>query len=212
MPARRALWIVLLVLALGAASCPEDDDEANGGDTEPTGRQAVAEETTTTGELACLSEGGDVGDERVDPRGIPIPITDVEVTGTDPGCRERVTFTFEEPAEDSALGYTVGFREPPFRDISGAEVSVEGSSFLQVVLLNGTTVDLSSGEARETYAGPDEVVGEGAELITEVVLVSDFEGQSEWVVGLAADPRTTAFALDLSEGPLQLVVEVGRLG
>lgn len=182
----RRLLGVLFAMTLVAAGCDGGDDD----DTQPT--SPAESSTTSTTSAAAADDGGDPScdfegsrdQERAEPEGIPLVITDVNIVVVDDGCVEAVTFSIRERegAESPELGYDVVPGEPPFVATNDEEITVEGDFFVEITLLNGSTLDENFEEA---YAGPDEISGD-ADLIVEVVKISDFEGVSEWVVGLNA--------------------------
>lgn len=177
----RKLLVALFAMTLIAAGCDGDDDS----------QPSLPSESSTT---STSSAAGDDGDdpscdfegsrdqERVEPEGIPLVVTDVEIVVVDDGCVEAVTFSIRERegAESPQLGYDVKPAEPPFVATNDEQIEVEGESFVGITLLNGSTLDENFEQA---YTGPDTISGD-ADLVVEVVKVSDFEGVSEWVVGL----------------------------
>lgn len=179
----RRLLVTLFAMALVAAGCNGDGD----GDSQP---PAPPESSTTSIASAAADDDekpscdfeGNRDQQRAEPQGIPLVITDVEIVVVDDGCVEAVTFSIRERegAESPSLGYEVEPDEPPFVATNDEEIEVEGESFVRVTFLNGSTLDENFEQA---YRGPDEIGGDD-DLIVEVVKISDFEGVSEWVVGL----------------------------
>jgi hypothetical protein len=105
-------------------------------------------------------------------------ITDVTVDES--GDVERITFTFAEGTPD----FSVEEATPPFvADPSGLEMTVNGSSFLQVVLRGASAVDP---EGAQTYDGPTEFEP-GFAVVTHVVQGGDFEAVASWYIGLNED-------------------------
>jgi len=102
-------------------------------------------------------------------------------------------------------GYAVRYIQPPVRaDASGEIVAVAGDAFVQVRLEDASTVDLSGGTPRTTYAGPNRVRGTTND-VTEVVKAGDFEGVLTWVIGL----RTrTPFRVTTLSAPPRVVVDL----
>lgn len=181
----RRLLVALFAMTLVAAGCGGDSD----GDSQPL-PPSESSTTSTTGaaaddgeDLSCDFEGSR-DQERAEPEGIPLVVTDVGVVVVDDGCIEAVTFSIRERegAESPELGYEVRPAEPPFVATNDEEIEVEGESFVEITLLNGSTLDENFEQA---YTGPDAISGD-ADLVVEVVKISDFEGVSEWVVGLNA--------------------------
>lgn len=181
----RRLLVALFAVALVAAGCDGDGD----GDSQPPAPTESSTTSTTSAAAATDDDeepscdfAGSRDRQRAEPQGIPLVITDVEIAVVDDGCVEAVTFSIRERegAESPSLGYEVEPDEPPFVATNDEEIEVEGESFVRVTFLNGSTLDENFEQA---YSGPDEIGGED-DLIVEVVKVSDFEGVSEWVVGL----------------------------
>ena len=189
----RRVLAALFVLALLGASCNGDDDDDA---TPTTTTSTTAASTTTAGDtddtaLDC-EPAGDTATHKAEATGDLLFVGDVQVgTGPEVGCVEQVVFTFEEIPAGSQLGYEIGYATGPFEDPSGRAASVEGEAFLRIVMLNGTTVDLSGDEPRETYVGTPTIPA-GVSFIADLVKVSDFEGVSEWVIGLDARRPFTA--------------------
>lgn len=162
-------------LVLLGAGCDGDDAPAT---TTTTGRPPPSTTTTPAAADPCEVTGTDV--VRATPQQGPLFLTDV-LHAAKPPC-ERVSFVFEDVPDGAAVGYEVGYAGGPFADPSGQAVPVEGDAFLRIVLLNGTTVDLSGEVPRESDIDPE--VDPATRAVVDIVQVSDFEGQSEWVVGL----------------------------
>jgi hypothetical protein len=75
-------------------------------------------------------------------------------------CFDRAVFQFR-PASDGSpgeIGYHAAYDDPPFREPgSGRSVEVDGDAFVVVRLRPVRDVELSGGEPRPTYEGPDSV-------------------------------------------------------
>lgn len=167
----------MLAFGLLAVGCDGDDEAVS---------TTTAPSTTTTGPTengtaaaGCEAEGT-VRPKEAEPEGGPLYLSDVSFMTAEAGCVEQIAFSFEE-AGQGALGYKVEYAEGPFEDPGGQVARVEGEAFLRVVLLNGTAVDLSREEPRETFAGLPTPSGD---FVVDLVSVSDFEAASEWVIGL----------------------------
>jgi hypothetical protein len=105
-------------------------------------------------------------------------IIDVAVAET--ADTESITFTFAEGTPD----YSVERASPPFTaDPSGLEITVNGSSFLQIVMHGGTRVDPNG---VPTYTGVREFEP-GQPIIQHLVEGGDFEAVASWFVGLNSD-------------------------
>src|SRR5439155_22420714 len=114
---------------------------------------------------------------------------------------DRVGFEFGS----AVPGYAVAYTQRPIReDASGRAVTVEGNAVLQVRMEPAATSDLSGGNVRRTYTGPDRVRGDTTK-VTEAVKTGDFEAVLTWVIGVrdTADVRVTTLS-----NPARLVVDV----
>ncbi len=116
---------------------------------------------------------------------------------------DRVVLEFE----DARPAYQVGYADPPFTDVPGDIVGVAGNAFLTVWATGATTSDWEAstdGNLVQTFTGPDRL-RTGTTNITEVLFVTDFESESEFIIGLA---EVTPFrVLELSD-PYRLVIDV----
>ena len=123
-------------------------------------------------------------------------IVDVR-TGTHAGY-DRVVFEFEQGTPELTLDRAV----PPFNeDGSGLPLSVEGDSVLRLTMRGGT---------KQTDAGASSYDGPTERSLTHPALVhlvegGDFERQSTWYLGLAAESCARLLILD---GPPRLVIDV----
>lgn len=117
---------------------------------------------------------------------------------------ERIVFDF---AADGDVEYRVRYLDEPPVDIPGDQVEVEGAAMLEIRLSGASGVDLSGPEAVQTYTGPDRFSPDGHEVIQEIAVIDDFEGDMGWLVGLESD---APFAVAVLEEPLRLVVDIAR--
>ena len=174
----KASRVVLLVLAVAVlAACGADQDPVvTGGETTTTTATGSGTDATTT---TAPGAGGFATTT------VSTPPTErgllAEVTATNDGDVDRVTFTFE----DEVPGYRVGYVDRPLiEDGSGDEVTVDGTAVLGVHFEPASGFDLS-GEGRQVYEGPTRL-----DLATTVVLdvlrVSDFEANLDWAIGVDA--------------------------
>lgn len=183
----RRLTVSLVAVMLVAAGCDGDDGspDPDGAETSTSAPTSTVAPTTT--DAAACEFAGSRERERVEPEGAPLVVTDVAVVVVEDGCVEAATVSLRSRDDGgSSLGYEVEPDEPPFLATNDQEVEVEGVAFVRITLLNGSTLDENFEQA---YTGPDRIRADDADLITEVVKVSDFEGVSEWVVGLVAEHR-----------------------
>ena len=125
-------------------------------------------------------------------------ITDVRI-GTHADY-DRVVFEFANGLPE----YTLDRATPPFRhDASGMPVEVDGSSFLRLIMRGGTkqTEDNTS-----SYDGPIEF-HPGFSTLIDLVEGGDFEAQSTWYLGLAAEACVRVIRLT-DDGAQRLVIDV----
>lgn len=184
----RAVLFAAALLA-GGAACDNGDDGGEPADqATTTSSTSGTDDTDAGGNVATVCDPqGDTEPKDEPAEGGLVFVTSVTAGVTDPPCVEQVAFGLEEPGEPGTrLGYEIGYAEGPFADVSGAEADVEGEAFLRIVLHNGTTADLSGEEPRITF-DEEPALADDLALITDVVQVSDFEGVSEWVIGLTAE-------------------------
>jgi hypothetical protein len=120
-------------------------------------------------------------------------------TSSEPGY-DRVVFVF---AGDSAPGYRVEYASAPVRRCgSGDPVSLAGTQ--QVV------VRFEPASAHDERGNPAPVERDralGLPAVNEMKLVCDFEGQVEWVLGVAA---ASPFRVSELTGPARVVVDIRR--
>jgi hypothetical protein len=81
--------------------------------------------------------------------------------------------------------WSVAYAPGPFTNLGDEPIAVGGSAFLEVVL-SSTSFDLTGDEVRISYPGPDRVPV-GTTSVVEVVRVEDFEGVSNWVIGVTSE-------------------------
>lgn len=111
---------------------------------------------------------------------------------------DRVVFEFEQGTPELTLSRA----EPPFTaDGSGFPVEVDGSSFLALVMRGGTK---QTDEGTSSYDGPTEFTDDGPALV-QLVEGGDFERQSTWYFGLAAEDCVRVLLLD---DPHRLVIDI----
>lgn len=128
---------------------------------------------------------------------VPIAnIVDVR-TGSHSGY-DRVVFEFEQGTPELTLSRA----EPPFSaDGSGMPIEVDGDSFLALVMRGGSK---QTDEGSSSYDGPTEFTDVGPALL-HLVEGGDFERQSTWYFGLAAEDCVRVLLLD---DPHRLVIDI----
>jgi hypothetical protein len=185
----RLLSIALGVSLLFVASCGGDGDTS----ADPTVTTTVATDGTT-GSSGVSTTTVNLPTTSLPCATIPIPTAAVKspVPGGDAyltkvarqgdACRDHVVFDFA-PKSTKAPGYEVSYGTGPFEaDGSGAVVPVAGNAFVVVKVQPGYTFDFET--SKKTYTGPNRITPPGANHVTEIVKVSDFEGALIWVIGL----------------------------
>lgn len=111
---------------------------------------------------------------------------------------DRIVFTFAAGLPQ----YTIEKASPPFaQDPSGLPISVQGSSFLRIVL-HGGTVQLPGGG--KSYSGATSYTPRFAKLV-DLEAAGDFEAVASWYVGLNGDACVRVFALN---APSRLVIDL----
>jgi hypothetical protein len=114
-------------------------------------------------------------------------IKDVRI-GTHEGY-DRVVFEFEGGLPEASLERD----EPPFHmEGSGFEVDVQGESFLRLIMRGGTK---QQEDGNSSYDGPLEFETDHPALI-HLIEGGDFEAQSTWYFGLAAESCVRVLTLD----------------
>ena len=163
--------------------------------TEPASTTTVGPTTTT------IAFEGDTSTKTNDTiSGDPGPnLTDLGV-GDHPGF---VRIVFDLTGDGQPL-YFVGYEDPPFVEISGEEVDVDGNAFIYVNISPALTYDIDTFEP--TYTG-DEELRPGFEPIVEIQFLGDFEATMEWVIGLDSE---RPFTVDIFQGPLRLVIDIAK--
>jgi hypothetical protein len=125
-------------------------------------------------------------------------ITDVR-TGTHDGY-DRVVFEFADGLPEASLERA----EPPFtQDASGEPIDVQGESFLRLILRGGTKQTL---EGTSSYDGPTEFET-GYPALVHLIEGGDFEAQSTWYFGLAAESCVRVLTLT-DDGTARLVIDI----
>ena len=125
-------------------------------------------------------------------------ITDIR-TGTHDGY-DRVVFEFADGLPEASLERA----EPPFtQDASGEPIDVQGESFLRLILRGGTKQTL---EGTSSYDGPTEFET-GYPALVHLIEGGDFEAQSTWYFGLAAESCVRVLTLT-DDGTARLVIDI----
>ena len=190
------VWLAGAFLALGLAACAND----NGGAIDIPVTSSTATTTPATTTTAVDNLQGAARTPVSTPRGDATALlTAVRVARQD--TFDRVVFEFE----NAVPGYQVEYVPRPIReDASGRTVTVAGNAVLQVRMEPGATADLSGGDVRRTYTGPNRVRGDTT-AVTEAVKTGDFEAVLTWVIGVR---DTTDFRVTTLSNPARLVVDL----
>ena len=168
----------------------------------PAPAQPSATPPATSRSDACTFEGGTSRQER--PPG-PTKRFLVDVQVDSDACTDRVVFSFEPSTDGVSPGFSVEYRDGPFRDSSNRETTVSGSAYLVVWVRPAAIARIDLSGVEETYRGPEIVNPDGDTVaVQQVGLFSAFEGNVRFVIGLDA---TRPFRLGL--GNEDLVVEIG---
>jgi hypothetical protein len=128
-------------------------------------------------------------------------IADVRVGSHGSGSTgyDRIVFEFQGPGIPQV---TLQAGKPPFtQDPSGLPLSVQGSSFLVLVLHGATGI---TPEGQMTYTGLTDF-NPGFPALTEFKQSGDFEAVSEWVAGLTGPACHRVFVLT---NPTRLVIDL----
>ena len=198
--------IVLAGLVVAACSSPSSTPSADGSSSAaPTNSQAP---TNSPAESGGATEEPIPSDElgaftcdlplHEDATIAHANITDVR-TGTHDGY-DRVVFDFADGLPEASLERA----EPPFtQDASGLPIEVQGESFLRLILRGGTKQTL---EGTTSYDGPTEFET-GYPALVHLIEGGDFEAQSTWYFGLAAESCVRVLTLT-DDGTARLVIDI----
>jgi hypothetical protein len=175
----------LTILLLATLACRRE--------AQPHAARPVTQDTGFVGTTAPL--------HRVRPSGRSLPpslLRTVEAAAGPANHYDRIVFEF---AGDSVPGYHVEYASGPVRRCgSGDPVAVAGTARL--------VVRFESSRAHDDRGNPVPVQREralGLTAVREIKLVCDFEGQVEWVLGVAA---ATPYRVAELAGPARLVLDV----
>ncbi len=125
-------------------------------------------------------------------------ITDIRV-GTHDGY-DRVVFEFIDGLPEVSLERAT----PPFtHDASGEPITVDGSSFLRIIMRGGTR---QMEDGTSSYDGPTEF-NPGFPSLVHVILGGDFEAQSTYYLGLTAESCVRVLTLTDGGAP-RLVIDI----
>ncbi len=189
-PRTVAVAIALLVSALTA--CRRDEPRP------PVARaSAAAAVASAPQDTAFVGTTAPVHRARPIRPGVPPAMLRAVETSSEPGY-DRVVFVF---AGDSAPGYRVEYASAPVRRCgSGDPVSLAGT---QHVVVRFEPASAHDERGNPAPVERDRVLGLPA--VKEMQLVCDFEGQVEWVLGVAG---ASPYRVSELTGPTRVVVDI----
>jgi hypothetical protein len=199
-PRRSLAAFALIALVVAACSSPAATTTAGassspGQTLTPIGSAAATEDPIPSDELGAFSCDLPIHEDATVARA---NITDVR-TGTHDGY-DRVVFEFAGGIPEASLERA----EPPFtQDASGAPIEVQGESFLRLLLRGGTK---QTDEGTSSYDGPTEFET-GYPALVHLIEGGDFEAQSTWYFGLAAESCVRVLTLT-DDGTARLVIDI----
>jgi hypothetical protein len=210
---RSAILLLVSLLALTACSPGADATPTpEGASSSPTASQASGESASPSASEEASAAAPSASADAIpsdelgeftcelpiveDPSVAVANIVDVRI-GSHSGF-DRVVFEFEQGTPELTLSRA----EPPFTaDGSGFPVEVEGASFLALVMRGGSK---QTDEGTSSYDGPTDFADGGPALV-HLVEGGDFERQSTWYFGLAAEDCVRVLLLD---DPHRLVIDI----
>ena len=204
----------LLALALVLAGCGGDDEAASPTTSAPASSSASDGTGTGDGDDGDSGEAppdtGDDGDDSAPPfpantepdtgeasADALVSVTDIRI-GRHDGF-DRVVF---ETDGTGTPGWDVRYVDAANSQGSGEDIAVDGGAILQVTI---DGVGLPADTGVEEYSGPDRLSSGDAEVVTEMVFDSTFEGTTVSFVGVTEE---TPFRVYLLEDPARVVLEV----
>jgi hypothetical protein len=200
LPRRSLAAFALMALVVAACSSPAATTTAGASSSlaptpTPIGSAAATDEPVLSADLGPFSCDLPIHEDATVARA---NITDVR-TGTHDGY-DRVVFEFAGGIPESSLERA----EPPFtQDASGAPIEVQGESFLRLLLRGGTK---QTDEGTSSYDGPTEFET-GYPALVHLIEGGDFEAQSTWYFGLAAESCVRVLTLT-DDGTARLVIDI----
>jgi hypothetical protein len=179
--------------APASASVPASQSEPSAAPTTAVATPVASADAVPSDDLAAFTCDLPI----VESGSVPIAnITDVRV-GTHDGF-DRFVIEFDQGTPELTLDRA----QPPFtQDGSGLPIEVRGESFLALVLRGGTR---QTDDGTSSFDGPTEWDADLPALV-HAVQAGDFERQSTWYLGLAAESCVRVLLLD---GPPRLVIDV----
>lgn len=194
-PLRRLTPLAIATVILAACSSPSATAPASASGAAATvAPPAATAEPIPSEDLADFTCDLPFVEQGTVPR--TVNIVDVRV-GSHDGY-DRVVFEFNDGTPEIALERAT----PPFvQDGSGFPVEVEGESFLRLIMRGGTK-QMEDGSS--SYDGSRDF-DPGFPALVDLIEGGDFEAQSTWYLGLAAE---SCVRVSLLEGEPRLVIDI----
>ncbi|MGZ8474835.1 MAG: AMIN-like domain-containing (lipo)protein [Candidatus Limnocylindria bacterium] len=195
-PPHRLIPSAVALVLLAACSAPSASAEASAspGTDATDAPPAATAEPVASEDLADFSCDLPFVEQATVPR--TVNITDVRI-GSHDGY-DRVVFEFTDGTPEIALERAT----PPFaQDASGLPMDVEGESFLRLIMRGGTK-QMEDGSS--SYDGSRDF-DPGFPALVDLVEGGDFEAQSTWYFGLAAE---SCVRVSLLEDAPRLVIDI----
>ena len=190
---RRIVGVGIVLLVSALIACRRDAPRQSAASGAPLPAAAALQDTGFAGTTAPVHRA-----RPIQP-GVPPALLRAVETSSGPGY-DRVVFEF---AGDSVPGYHVEYMTAPVRRCgSGNPVALAGAGRL--------VVRFEPARAHDERGNPSPAEREratGLPALKDMKLVCDFEGQVEWVLGVAA---AAPYRVSETTAPARLVVDIRR--
>ena len=180
---------VVLAVVLAVAGCGTDAAD------EPSDPVAVSSVQTSPAEPVPTDSAPKTAEHSRD--------SGVTVTGLRIGHHEGFDRVVYEFGGTGTPGWNVAYVDKAVQDASGKDITVAGSSILEV-RITGSAYPFDSGVTE--YSGPDPLTEPSATVVAEVQLATLFEGVTQSFIGVNGD--RPAFTVTALSEPTRLVVDV----
>lgn len=180
---------VVLAVVLAVAGCGTDAAD------EPSDPVAVSSVQTSPAEPVPTDSAPKTAEQS---RDSGVTVTDLRI-GHHEGF-DRVVYEF---GGTGTPGWNVAYVDKAVQDASGKDITVAGSSILEV-RITGSAYPFDSGVTE--YSGPDPLTEPSATVVAEVQLATLFEGVTQSFIGVNGD--RPAFTVTALSEPTRLVVDV----
>ena len=188
---------LLIVVVMLIVTSGDEDAPATTASADPT---IAAPTTVVETTLAAATTATEATTTTLEPFGVFNWLSEVRFQQRDEGFT-RVVFDFE-PGD--VPWWSAEYTSGPFNSTGDGVIPVSGTDFLRVIL-SSTTYDLTGAEVRITYDGSERIPA-NTNSVTEVVLIDDFEGVSEWVIGVNGNKP---FSVGTLTNPPRVYVDIG---